>query len=428
VAGEEVADDGLLKLFKEHRDAQAAAEAALEYALVSDAISAFPIFSVPLKAITPGDKLPSVDDFRNIKIAYVIGSLASIDASVQLAGTLLLAQRQFGTKIVFAYATHIKEPNAAFLVKLGVRVPDGAPPQHVTSTDDAFDDYLMRFGMAGAEWSAYEVEDWAEVLGTVGYSVVALRSRGEREVIHVVPYYLPRQASGDDFFASLHRAVLSREEATPGRLPDFLTNVRLGTHEEHALEELAAAQAAYDEKVIAVAALRKWRHLIGHASGQPLVELVAAALNAILDGSGYRADQRDETYAEDFWIVGPDKNDFGLVESKGVGGGIRRENVNQLDGHRESNKLPESFPGLLIINSYRNDERLDRRLEEVRPPGVVSLANAQNVVVMRTWDLFQLLGMRLDGNEVASVLIDALSGEGGGWLRVNDGVAEFVRS
>lgn len=228
-------------------------------------------------------------------------------------------------------------------------------------------------------------------------------------------------------FSSLHAAVLTREHSAPNRLPEFLKAVSLGAHEQRVREDARVAAQRLNEKMEEVHALERWKHLIGRASGTPLVELVVGALNVMLDGSGYHAEQREEKYAEDFWIVGPDSNDFALAEAKGHGGGIARENVNQVDSHREQLQTPDDFPGLLVVNTFRNTDDLTRRSEAVAP-NVITRAVQQNVVVIRSWDLYELLGMKFDGKDAATLLVDAIEAPHGGWLCVRNGAAEFLTS
>ena len=59
---------------------------------------------------------------------------------------------------------------------------------------------------------------------------------------------------------------------------------------------------------------------------------------------------------------------------------------------------------------------------------MISLAVQQNVVVMRTWDLYRLLGVKLDGGAAAAALIAAIVDTSqGGWLRLSeDGSIEVI--
>jgi hypothetical protein len=45
---------------------------------------------------------------------------------------------------------------------------------------------------------------------------------------------------------------------------------------------------------------------------------------------------------------------------------------------------------------------------------------------MRTWDLYQLVGRKLDGENVGDVLLGALRHREGGWLRVDQSGVAFA--
>jgi hypothetical protein len=70
--------------------------------------------------------------------------------------------------------------------------------------------------------------------------------------------------------------------------------------------------------------------------------------------------------------------DYAIGEAKGVGGGIARANVSQVDSHREARRLGPEFPGILVVNAYRNDTDLTRKQTEVVHPQVVDIARTQN--------------------------------------------------
>jgi hypothetical protein len=399
-------------------------EAAKEYAFISDAIPASEIMTLPVKVVVPSQKLPPVELFKSIKIAYVFGRLGHVDAAIRLAGTIQLAQERYGTKLVFAYPKHLWDADRAFLNKLGIWLPSGGAERFIESTDEAFNAYFTEYSVGSDEWTDYELQNGADVLGKMGYDPAAFRTRGESNVVYVVPYNLPKQARADALFNSLHSAVATREHATPDRVPEFLASVTLGEHEKQIREDAELAARTLKEKMDEVHALERWRHLIGRASGPLLVELVVAAFNGILEASGCHAEQREEKYVEDFWIVGADGKDIALSEAKGQGGGIARENVSQVDSHREQLQMPDEFPGLLVVNTFRNTDNLARKSDDVAP-NVITRAVQQNVVVMRSLDLYNLLGMQLDGEDAATPLLEALRAPHGGWLRVADGTVEF---
>jgi hypothetical protein len=118
---------------------------------------------------------------------------------------------------------------------------------------------------------------------------------------------------------------------------------------------------------------------------------------------------------EDFWIVGPD-GDAALAEVKGINTNVRREDVNQVDNHREVIGRPQEFPGLLVVNIFRGHSGLDQRELAISGQTLSRAANS-NVLILRTRDLYNLLIRKLDGADAGQELMDALD-TGGGWLAV----------
>src|SRR5579862_5763399 len=78
-----------------------------EYVFVSDVISPHDVGLPRFNYAIPLQTLPTLGAFKDMRTAYVFGRLHDLDAAVQLAGILLLAQDRYGTKIVFAYASHL---------------------------------------------------------------------------------------------------------------------------------------------------------------------------------------------------------------------------------------------------------------------------------------------------------------------------------
>jgi len=235
-------------------------------------------------------------------------------------------------------------------------------------------------------------------------------------VTYTVPYHISRPDQVAPMLASLYRAVTRHRSTLAVGLPAYLGDVRLGNVETQLLADIEAAEIALSEQRVEAERLANWRHLVGRTSGSALVQLVVDGLNVVLDGSGYAAEARADTGAEDFWIVGPN-GDHALGEAKGIGGGVARANISQVDSHREVNQLGPQFPGMLVVNVFRNEIDLARKQEAEVAPNAIELATQQNVLIVQTWDLYQLLGRRLDGQDAGSDLVEAL-GKGGGWLRV----------
>ena len=105
---------------------------------------------------------------------------------------------------------------------------------------------------------------------------------------------------------------------------------------------------------------------------------------------------RAEKYEEDLWIT-QEGNKEVILEVKGTNGNFTRKQLNDLDNHREENNLNENFPALLIVNTFCDATNLDEK--NILPEeDTLKRAEAQNVKIMRTLDLFNLYRMVKEQN------------------------------
>jgi hypothetical protein len=372
---------------------------------------------------------PTVDELQQLDLLVLVGPLANVGVARQLSGVVKLALEKSRATFVFAYPVHIENADAAFLDDFGHPLSHGNRPNSVFGYPDEFHEYFTQYGQSGEAFFSSMV-DQATIIGWISENQgstapTALCWESEIGVVYVTPFFLSNAGDPASMLTSLVTAVSAHRDALAVGLPPYVAALRLGSTEEDLLTHIADLQQEIDAKTAAAQALEHWRHLVGRTSGSPLVELVVDALNVVLEDTGVTAEQRPDVGAEDFWIVGDAGTDVALAEAKGQGGGIGRKDVNQVDDHREKRGLPSpDFPGLLVINTFRGDADLERKQSDL-PPNVVSLATSQNVMVMRTWDLYQLVGRKLDGEDVGGPLLAALRAPEGGWLKIDpeDGVS-----
>lgn len=198
---------------------------------------------------------------------------------------------------------------------------------------------------------------------------------------------------------------------------DFLSELRVATEPEllAAIERAELELAGLREQA---SRLKRFRLLVGPLSGDAFEQLAIDALNEVLAGGDYRAEDREELRVEDFWILG-DTDEDALAEAKGINRHVRREDVNQVDNHRaEQERQVEDLPGLLVVNVFRSADSMEPRVIPVNAD-VVRHAVRQNVLILRGIDLYYLVSRKLAGEDAGSELVNAL-GAGGGWLAVNE--------
>jgi len=146
-------------------------------------------------------------------------------------------------------------------------------------------------------------------------------------------------------------------------------------------------------------------------------ELVEGVLRVFTHGFGFTVDNTDE-FREDFKLVDDKGAPFLLCEVKGTNKGIKREQVNQADSHRERSGYDHTFRSLLIVNTViKNARSLEEKDQEV-PQDQVCHAKRTGVLILRMLDLLYLrhlfLAKRLTQEEIVKLLTTNT-----GWLRVS---------
>jgi hypothetical protein len=346
---------------------------------------------------------------------------------LELAGALKLAV-EGGATLVFLYNATLAEPDRNFLYEFepelasmqiigSVRAAATEPAPH-----PAFQTYIRLHGQTDLQFN--HLPDGAEVLAhamtalppTLQVSPTAVCVEVGRGSLYVLPYQLPSRR--DVMFDHLIEAVVAHREGRLIAIPPFFEELRV-PGEDDVVKGIAAAKLELERLEGQRADLTKHKHLVGHFSGEQLERLVVEELNFVLSGSEMQARDVEERYIEDFELVDPAGTRKALAESKGVGVGIGLREVDQVSNHRsEFNASADELPGLLVVNTFRNDDTLDRRGEAVHER-IVRHARQMNVLVLRSWDLYRLVVRRLAGHDDGAAIRGAVLG-GGGWLEVSE--------
>jgi len=125
-----------------------------------------------------------------------------------------------------------------------------------------------------------------------------------------------------------------------------------------------------------------------------------------------------EEYREDAKVLEENGNVVAIVEFKGVKRGVQREDINQVDTHRERNKMKATVPGVLIINNQMSVAGVDKRLDTPVAGLQIEHAKNHNVLIVRTIDLLFLM-RHLEESSARKEEFLKLLRSGGGWLRAD---------
>ncbi len=153
----------------------------------------------------------------------------------------------------------------------------------------------------------------------------------------------------------------------------------------------------------------------------PLVRVVTEVLH---DFFGIEL-EIDEKYIEDATLKDDNGNILAVFEIKGVNGDFKREDVNQVDSHRERAGLGSQTPGILIMNTRMSAKSLADK-DNPPHPDIIKKAVADNVLLVRTLDLLRCADLCQAGKLPkeqfrATILTQA------GWLKCHGETAEVAK-
>lgn len=355
--------------------------------------------------------MPTQNELLSADIILFFGGFATVDHAQQIAG-LASVVMPTGSVIVLAHERRMGDGERAFLKQaVGVEAQDLPEAHSLVTQAEEFSDYFAKYGRSYMSLSS--TEDMQTLATIRDQRPAALCISKGLGALYVLPYHFIE--SPQDVVSSLLRAIHDHRFASKGVPPAFLSSLRLHG-EDDLLEQIAAKTSELKTLENRAKKLEGYRMLVGHLSGQALEDLIIESLNLILEGSGFRAEDRPELHLEDFWIL-QNEEDFALAEAKGIGSHVRRIDVNQVDNNRsELHKDVSELPGLLVVNIFRGDSDVERRELPVSDD-VVRHAVRQNVLVLRTIDLYRLVSRRMASEETPSELAVAMQA-GGGWLEV----------
>lgn len=281
---------------------------------------------------------------------------------------------------------------------------------HVKPTRDEFKRFLEVFGAASSHFKNHNDTLECHVLATVGQAPVGLLlERAEYFIPSLVPDARPEVVS--EYFNLLIDAITSIHNKLHVVVPEWATafqfpeEASLAKERAALLKEISGIDYRLEQLTAFKAALVQ--------TGPELVSNVSAMLTAAL---GIKVDNVDE-FREDVKLIGQDGKVIAVCEVKGINRGVKRENINQTDSHRERSGFDEGFPAILIANTNIKAARsLAEKNQEIATEQVKHAVHMR-VLVMRTVDLLGLLRLVLCGKQTPESA-RALVLSNVGWLRI----------
>jgi hypothetical protein len=133
---------------------------------------------------------------------------------------------------------------------------------------------------------------------------------------------------------------------------------------------------------------------------------------------------RHEKYQEDFWILNEKKEKSAICEIKSAVKGFKKSMIYNLINHRDEHELPETYPGLLVVNVNLNAASWQDKLVPISPQDI-RLASSENILISRVEDLLQLWYLKIKG-KITKEEIFCLLTQNSGWLKVVSGSMPLI--
>jgi hypothetical protein len=249
---------------------------------------------------------------------------------------------------------------------------------------DEFRTYLDRFGIAQTEfWIKNEKSD-ARVLAEADGTPVAMEINGQ---FFFIPFFTTTATALEATTVAtlVVNSVLEYKRKHDVHLPTWLRTIQFEGE-----RRLASEIEELEERIIELkeqqARWERYKAMLC-TSGGNLNEIVVEILR---DYFGLPL-VSEERFVEDAIVANDDGTPRLVVEIKGVNGGLKRDNVNQVDSHRERLGLRPEVTGLLIIGDFMDVDGIEPRLEKTFDRQHLVHARAINVKILRAVTLFQLM-------------------------------------
>lgn len=279
-------------------------------------------------------------------------------------------------------------------------------------------DELLRFleiyGAANTHFKNYNDHlDWKVIAEIHGRVTAFILFDGSFFIPCLLPDNNPERV--EEFFRLLADGLVSTRKKLLIEIPSWVAEFEF-SEERHLLENRSALFAEIEIEHIdtKLRELNQFKRVL-ICDGDALVEVVRDIFSLCF---ALKVDEVDEL-REDLKIINEDNNPLLFIEVKGTNRGVKREHINQADSHRERSSLPPEFPTLLIMNTHiKNSRNLTEKNQDVAAEQV-SHARKINVLILRTYDLLELLKMYLSGKLQLKETINLLT-TNSGWLQVVD--------
>jgi len=273
--------------------------------------------------------------------------------------------------------------------------------------------YLRCYGVAHTVFRRCHRTQRMNVIASVQRGAIALEFLNR---LFFLPFHTTRKDWDClcDVVRLVTQAIVKYRERRAVSLPEWLDEFQFAKESKlrRKLESHRKALAELEERL---EVLKGYKAILTTQS-EPLRQKIVSILRRYF---GLSVDATDEK-KEDAKLLDESGNPICFIEIRGVNRGVRREDINDVDSHRERNAVSSLVPGALLINNEMKVDAIDGRLATRIAQEHIEHAARLNVLIVRTIDLLFLM-QHLEGRTIPERKTEFLNllKSGGGWLRAD---------
>jgi hypothetical protein len=277
---------------------------------------------------------------------------------------------------------------------------------------DEFRQFLDLYGAASSHFHHYNKSIEWDVIASFNRQVCGM-------VINQHEYFVPslvpdnRMDVLSDYFTKLILAIQATASKLDSSIPSWVSEYEFELEKE-IRTKIESLDKDRNDLQSELARLEHFKGVLVWSSDR----LVRGVANLLEKGFEFDTDAAEE-FKEDLKILDGEGNPWCLCEVKGVNRGVKREHINQADSHRERSGFPQGFPAVLIANVSMGAEQsiTDRDVPIAREQ--MRHAKNMDVLVLRTLDLLNLLGLLLS-HQITLEKVKEIFTSSSGWLHVTE--------
>lgn len=300
------------------------------------------------------------------------------------------------------------------------RKENETPLKHFKLFRDEFKSYLADYGVTQAYFELYGIASQIKPICTLNSNscLVGL-------IFNDSVFILPCLAVDKDekstvkLFDTVAKAIVATLPKLAQEIPAWVDHDFVFQEEKRLLTELKKQKEILSDIETEIATYKNFKGalIFGHDS-------LVANIGYVLENFLQIKVSRIEEYKEDLKLLQNGKL-IAIAEVKGVNSGVQREQINQVDSHRERQGLAPGFPALLIINTKMAATSLKDKDLLVASEQIKKAVN-DKVLIVRTLDLLNLIKL-VEISKISKDEILRIFKEEHGWLKATEEMFEIMK-